>query len=261
MKTLFSRRRSRAGLLTPGAVVAGVLALCIVILAIIRFAAPGAFTAMVSPLWGAGTSATAAVGAGATLLESKESIVASRDALAHENERLMVENRVLVTRAQDLQMLLGTRTEVAPGILAGVLVRPPVSPYDVLIVDQGTDAGIALGATAYGPGGTPLGTVASVARTSARITLYSNPGLETAGWAGDARVPVTLRGTGSGSFTAELPRDVGVTEGQAVYVSGPGALPIGNVARVDRDPSSPEVVLHIHPYANPFSLTWVTISP
>jgi cell shape-determining protein MreC len=120
---------------------------------------------------------------------------------------------------------------------------------------------VQLGATAYGPGGTPLGTVASVTNATARITLYSNPGLETSAWAGDARVPITLKGTGSGGFDATLPKTAGVQAGQGIYVAGAGALPIGTVAKVDADPSSPNVVLHIHPYLNPFSLTWVTISP
>ncbi len=119
---------------------------------------------------------------------------------------------------------------------------------------------IALGATAYGPGGTPIGTVGSVTNTSARITLYSNPGLETAAWVGDTRIPITLVGAGSGGFTATLPKTAGVTAGQGVYVAGAGAIPVGVVAKVNDDPSSPNVVLQIRPYLNPFSLTWVTIS-
>jgi len=179
--------------------------------------------------------------------------------LAVQVDTLTQENRTLAAQAHDLQALLGGRTQPAPGILASVLVRPPVAPYDVLIVDQGSDAQVALGATAFGPGGTPIGTVASVSKNSARITLYSNPGLQTDAWVGDSRVPVELIGAGSGGYTATLPKTAGVTAGQGVYVAGAGALPIGTIAKVNDDPSSPNVTLLFHPYLNPFSLTWVTI--
>jgi len=238
----------------------GVLAFFIFVLAIIRFTAPGAFIAIASPFWHVGTSLSAAVEYGTKGFKNSVMVAEERDHLITQNSELQAENRVLAARAHDLEQLLGSRTEASEGILAAVVARPPVAPYDVLVVDQGTASKITLGATAYGPGGTPIGTVASVTNRSSRITLYSNPGLQTPAWAGDTRVPVTLRGAGSGGFTAELPKAAGVTEGQGIYVAGAGALPVGAVARIDSDPSSPNVVLHIHPYVNPFSLTWVTIN-
>lgn len=246
---------------SPATFGVGGLVIFILIISIIRFAAPGAFVAIASPFWHVGSSLSAAVGQSASGFTSNAALVRERDQLSAQNAQLTAENRALTTRTQDLQQLLGSRTEPGTGILAGVLVRPPIAPYDVLIVDQGSDAGVTFGATAYGAGGTPIGTVASVTKGSARITLYSNPGLETAGWVGDARTPITIHGSGSGAFTATLPKAAGVAEGQGVYVSGPGAVPVGVVARIDSDPSSPNVELHIRPYLNPFSLTWVTIAP
>ncbi|KND50998.1 MAG: hypothetical protein AB202_01145 [Parcubacteria bacterium C7867-007] len=251
--------RSRNALATPGQVIAGVLILMMVVLAIIRFAAPGVFIAIASPVWHVGAYFSGGVQYVTRGFSSAEMLGRERDRLLTENVALQAENLRLNTRAQDLQALLGSRTEATAGILAAVLARPPVAPYDVLIIDQGTSSGVSLGAIAYGPGGTPLGTVASVSTRSSRITLYSNPGLETAAWTGDTRVPVMLKGSGSGGFTAELSKAAGVMEGQGVYIAGAGALPVGQVARIDSSPSSPNVVLHVHPYLNPFSLTWVTI--
>ncbi|MDB5265990.1 MAG: hypothetical protein JWM39_703 [Parcubacteria group bacterium] len=238
----------------------GVLVLLIGILAIVRFAAPNAFITIASPFWKAGTSVSAAVATGAGGFTSTANLVSQRDQLATQVDQLTAQNRTLTARAQDLQNLLGNRTQSSGGILAAVLARPPVAPYDVLIVDQGASTHVVLGATAYGPGGTPIGTVATVENTSSRITLYSNPGLQTDAWAGDTRIPITLTGAGSGGFTATLPKAAGVTEGQGIYVAAAGAVPVGVVSHVNADPSSPNVVLQIHPYLNPFSLTWVTIS-
>lgn len=251
---------SRNTFLSPAVFGAGIVALLILVLAIVRFAAPGAFIAIASPFWRAGTSLTAAVGTGAEGLTSTATLARERDALTLQNTELTTENRTLTARAEDLQKLLGNRTEASGSILASVLARPPVAPYDVLIVDQGTNSNVALGATAYGPGGTPIGTVAAITNTTARITLYSNPGLQTNAWAGDNRIPIPLIGAGSGGFTATIPKSAGTTVGEGIYVAGIGAIPIGVVARVNNDPSSPNVVLQIHPYVNPFSLTWITIS-
>jgi cell shape-determining protein MreC len=238
-----------------------VIFIVIAVSAVIRFAAPGVFVVLASPFWHAGSSLSAAVGQSTASFGNAAELTRARDALIAQNAQLENENRTLTARAQDLQNLLGTRTAAPAGIVAGVLARPPIAPYDVLIVDQGSNGHIQLGATAYGPGGTPIGTVATVAPLSARITLYSNPGLQTAAWVGDTRTPVTLIGSGSGAFTAILPKAAGVTEGQGVYAAGPGSVPVGVVVKVDSDPSSPNVTLDIRPYANPFSLTWVTISP
>jgi cell shape-determining protein MreC len=146
-------------------------------------------------------------------------------------------------------------------VLAGVMTRPPVSPYDVLIVDQGMGAGIAVGNHAFGPGGVPVGIVTSADARSARVTHYTHTGNVTEGWAGAVRVPMKLLGTGAGGLDAEIPGNAGVAVGDQVFVPGPGALPIGTVVEVVSDPSSPSVVLRIRPLVNPFSLTWVTVQP
>jgi cell shape-determining protein MreC len=246
---------------TPAVFATGGLILFILIMVLVRVFAPNAFTVVVTPFWRAGSALSASVGVNTASWGSKEALVRERDALAAQNAQLTSENQVLAAKAQDLQQLLGTRTQTGQGILAGVLARPPVAPYDVLIVDQGSISHVTLGAVAYGPGGTPIGTVGSVTNQTARITLFSNPGLETAGWVGDARIPVTIRGAGSGAFTATLPKAAGIIAGQGVYAAGPGAVPVGVVTRIQSDPSSPNVILDIHPYLNPFSLTWVTIGP
>jgi len=229
-------------------------------LAVFRLAAPGLFVAAMAPLWRAGGGISNAAGGFFAVFHERATLERERDAALAQVQALSAQNAALAAKAADLTALLGDRAEGGNGILAGVLARPPESAYDALVVDQGTDAGVAVGALAYGPGGAPLGTVASVTRGSARITLYSAPGRETDAWVGAARAPLMLTGLGSGAFYAEAPSEASTTVGDAVYVSGPGALPIGVVARVDHDPSSPKSVIRVHPALNPFSITWVTIA-
>lgn len=255
-----SFRRRNALLSGRGtAAVAATACLAALIILVSSFA-PGFLPALVSPLWRAGDAATASVHNASAELSSKGALMRERDEALAERDALTLRNAALAAEVADLARLVGSRTEPGARILAGVLARPPVSPYDVLVVDQGSDAGVVAGALAYGAGGTPIGTVASMTGASARILLFSAPGRQTAAWAGEARVAVMLRGQGSGAFTAVVPRDAGLHEGDSIYVAGPGALPIGTIVRVADDPSSPESSVTIRPLTNPFSITWVELS-
>lgn len=258
MRREYSRRRS--AFLRDVRPVAAVVVGIAVLIFILRLVAPGALIAVASPFWRAGASLSSATGGFFSIFHEHATLEHERDAALAQVAALSEQNAVLAAKDSDLMKLLGNRTESTDTILAGVLARPPESAYDTLVVDQGSDAGVIVGAVAYGPGGVPLGTVASVTRSSGRITLYSAPAQQTGAWIGEARTPITLTGLGAGAFYTEAPREASTTIGDAVYVSGPGALPIGTVARVDSDPSSPKSVIRVAPAINPFSITWVTIS-
>lgn len=231
-------------------IIAGTLIL--LILGTLRMVAPQALMSLATPLWGVGQRA-------ATLVTGSASFA---DAVAREAEQaaLIAQNAQLQARVADLTTLLGTRVEPEKGIVAGVMVRPPVAPYDVLIVDQGTVSGVQVGALAYGVGGTPIGEVTEVSAQTARVTLYSTRGSVQQAWAGASRAPIELSGMGSGAFEATSPRDASVVVGDTVYLAGGGALPIGTVVAIDDNSSSPNITLYVRPYTNPFSLPWVTIA-
>lgn len=246
---------------SPQGLRAGAIAVAVlVILGGLRLVFPDAFSALLTPLWRAGNAVSASVAGTGTFFTSKDTLTREQTRLQAENDALKAQNAVLVARTHDLAKLLGTRTEVNASILAGVLARPPVSPYDVLVIDRGTGEGVASGAHVFGNGGTPLGTVGVASEHSSRVLLYSAPGRETTAWVGEARVPVTLMGQGSGAFTARVARDAVVVVGDQVYVEGPGALPVGSITEVQSDPSAPKSTLRIRPVTNIFSVTWVTVS-
>lgn len=251
--------RSRSLFDSPGRVASAALIVVALVLLMLRLFAPSTLYALARPLWSAGARFIGS--AGSSPLENHAALVQERDRLEAANAALVAENAALNAQAHDFQALLGDRQGPPKEIVAGVLAGPPVAPYDVLIVDQGKLDGVLEGAPAFGQGGTPIGRVGVVEAHTARIALYSAPGTLTDGWLGDNRVPVTLKGAGAGAYAATIAKDAGAAQGQSVYLGGPGALPLGTVVRVDSDPSSPTETLHIRPYANPFSLTWVTIQP
>lgn len=183
------------------------------------------------------------------------SVLALRAArLADENAALAAENRTLLARLDDISALASL-----PGVVAGVVARPPASPYDTLLVAVGSERGITLDMEAFGPGGVPLGAVSDVTRSFSRVALLSAPGAVTLGWVGDEKLAVTLRGEGAGALSAVVARTAPIAVGDAVYVPGPGALAIGLVARIDSDPAQPGVTLRVQSALNLFSITWVEL--
>jgi len=180
-------------------------------------------------------------------------------ALTAQNERLMQENAALVAENQALlQKAVATR-DLPLGILAGVVARPPESPYDTLVLAAGTSAGVEPGQKAFGAGGVPLGIVSAVSDDFSRVTLFSAPDVVTSGWVGSASLPLSIKGAGAGVMGATASRSAAIAVGDTVFAPGPGQLPIGTVARIDSDPSSPVVTLRIKPALNLFSIAWVTL--
>jgi cell shape-determining protein MreC len=180
------------------------------------------------------------------------------DALQAEVRALANENAALVARLADIG---APADDEAESIRAGVIARPPLAPYDMLIIGAGAMDGVELGALVTAEGGVPVGSVSSVAAHTAQVSLFSSPGRSTEGWAGETRIPLTLFGKGSGAFAAEVPRDAGIIIGDQVFVPGPGALPVGRVKEVETGPSSPSATIRIEPLANVFSITFVAVRP
>lgn len=248
MKTQFSRR---ASVVTPArALIALGVVILLLIALLVRFAFPGTISSLAKPLWSAGEAATELVP-----IDGAHPSIAT---LEEENAALANENELLRARLRDV----GAERSLPQdsGTLAGVLARPPLSPYDTLVLDQGSEDGITEGSLVYAQG-VPIGTIAEAGSATSRALLFSAPERITEGWIGENRLPVTLIGAGSGVFEADVPRETPVAEGDLVYIPGPGALPVGKVERVASQPSSPRAQLRIRPLVNPFALTWVRILP
>ena len=194
---------------------------------------------------------------------SAAGLLAQNDVLVRENAALAAENRALVQKSVDLLALLDATSSVptGSGIVAGVLAAPPEDPYGSLMLAAGSRSGVSEGMEVFGDKGIPVGTVTTVLAAQSRVALFSAPGQKMNAWVGQQQLPVVLMGAGGGAFSASIPSTASVAIGDAVYVPGPGALPIGQVTRVDRSPSSPSAELRIAPAANPFALAWVVLRP
>lgn len=227
-----------------------------ILLLLLRLVAPDFFWQVFTPVF---QSADALATESHTIFSSfgnSATLTLQNEKLRDENTALANENQALLQKAASVGAL---NDSPASGILAGVVARPPTSPYDTLVLAAGARVGITLGQEAFGAGGVPVGVVSAVLADFSRVTLFSSPGMSTNGWVGHASAPVTIMGNGGGAMGSSIARSAAISVGDTVFVPGPGALPIGKVVRIDSDPSSPSVILRIQPAQNSFSITWVTL--
>ncbi|MDO8678136.1 MAG: rod shape-determining protein MreC, partial [Acidobacteriota bacterium] len=129
---------------------------------------------------------------------------ADRDALYQEN--------------LELKARLGRDARVTR-ILSGVLLRPPQTPYDTLVIDAGTAEGVALRDAVSAGGIVVVGTVSQVYAHASRVTLYSAPG-EKYDALLKGSIPLAVEGQGGGSLQARLPAGTPVAVGDAALLPG-----------------------------------------
>lgn len=260
MKKTFLAKRN--ALLSSTSVSWGTFVLaCVVLMLLTRLLAPNIFLYVFAPVFRAADMMAAQSHSFLNSFGDTAALALHNEQLADENTALTNENRGLLQKIINLETLFDTsmgRNKV-PGILAGVVVRPPESPYDTLVLAAGSSAGVTRGMEAFAGGGVPLGIVSSVTNDFSRVTLFSAPGAVTQGWVGRANLPIDIIGAGAGTMNASLTRSADVAVADVVFVPGPGMLPIGSVVRIDSDPSSPDITLRIMPALNLFSLAWVEL--
>jgi cell shape-determining protein MreC len=114
-----------------------------------------------------------------------------------------------------LKEILG-RKEHDNILLAQILSKPNRSPYDIIVVDVGTNNAVAVGQKVLAKGLVPIGEVIEVGKKNSKISLYSTPGNITEAVLENSQIDLDLKGTGSGGFEIIVPKDVTVHTGQAI---------------------------------------------
>lgn len=149
-------------------------------------------------------------------------------------------------------------------LLAAVLMHPPGTPYDTLIIDVGAQEGITQGALVSAGGSSSIGTVSDVYSSTSRVTLFSSPGstynalLLLSGQAGTG-IPIVLSGEGAGSMVAQVPSATPVRVGDTVVVPGIVTAFAGTVSHVEKPAGDSFETLYIHLPIDLFSLQFVEV--
>ncbi len=196
-------------------------------------------------LFGGGLAKTTAgiVSTAENVGDSISAIGVSKQELIKENQELrrMLDEQTLessLIQAQKewndtLLNELGREARI-PKVLAGVVKKPPFTPYDTYALDAGRDAGIEIGDIALFSEYVVLGLVTRVTQSSAKLDLFSSPGRTTVVEVNG--VNLEAQGQGGGTMHVDVPRDFEVTKGEAIKLPGYELLVVGEVVEILQKP-------------------------
>ncbi|MEK7089004.1 MAG: rod shape-determining protein MreC [Patescibacteria group bacterium] len=128
------------------------------------------------------------------------------------------------------------KNEKANMVLASILSKPNQSPYDTLIIDIGAKSGILVGQRVFALGNVPIGRIAEVYASSAKVILFSNPGEITEVVISGRDTFMQIVGRGGGNFEMILPRDFVLEKGTEVVLPGITPYTVGIVQTIISDP-------------------------
>ena len=127
-----------------------------------------------------------------------------------------------------------------PQILAGVISRPPYTPYDTLIVDKGGDDGVVQYAPVYFGNKMAVGYVRSVFSQSSLVTLFSSPDAESTVYVFGPNIFTPAYGEGGGVVRLSIPQGMPVEKGNVVVLPSLEGGIMGLVDHVRSVPTEPE---------------------
>lgn len=192
----------------------------------------------------------------------------TKDHLIRENEAL---REMLVSRDVELISLRSVkesegrllsmlgRTSPYKVVLATVLVRPPETPYDILVIDAGERDGVRVGDEVVLPEGPSLGTVSDVSGSTSEVRLYTSSGVETSAILERHEIPVTLTGQGGGNFRITMPRDVEVEEGDRILSVGLPSELLAVVGKINMTPTDSFKEVLARGASNIFTLRYIIV--
>lgn len=137
-----------------------------------------------------------------------------------------------------LREVMGTDGE--DRVAAGVIGRPSALPYDVLLIDQGSDNGIKEGAPVYVNEDTVIGFVAATYSDSALVALLSTPSFTSTAYILGPNIYTTAVGIGGGVTRIHVPQGIELKTGDLVVLPSLSKGIYGRISAVDSVPERAE---------------------
>lgn len=137
-----------------------------------------------------------------------------------------------------LREVLGQPDE--PRIAAGVIGRPTALPYDVLMIDKGSDDGIEVDTPVYTGNNTVIGFVAAAYQNSSLVALLSTPGFSSTAYIFGPNIYTTAVGIGGGVTRIHVPQGISLNIGDLVVLPSMSPGIYGTVSAVDSVPERAE---------------------
>ncbi len=129
--------------------------------------------------------------------------------------------------------------EIKKFILASIIFRPPLTSYDMLIIDSGSRNGVQAAMPVLAFGNVLLGYAADVFDDTSKVKLISSFGEETNVFLESSGIPAIAIGRGGENFEIILPRQIKVNVGEKILTFGKQPFLIGLVEKIDHQTTDP----------------------
>ena len=175
------------------------------------------------------------------LFRNKQSLDEELNYLRERNIEL--ENEIILLESakkenEELKILL-SRPEKKSYILGSIISRPPQSPYDMIVVDTGSDNGVKQGMKAVAYGSVLIGHVAETFPGVSKIKLVSYPGEETNLIMENAKISAIGLGLGGGNIEVKIPSSVKINSGDKINTEGTSYYLLGTADKIEADALNP----------------------
>lgn len=200
--------------------------------------------------------------------ENLSGFFSSKSSLIDENKALKDELSIAKLKLTDYDLLLKENQELK-GIskdglsanlsLVRVISKPPISPYDTLVLDGGTAEGIKKGSKVFLGNNVIIGLISDVTPHTSLVELFSR---------GDVKYNFVLERTGAsydvigrGGFNmvALVPKEADVLWGDTFIYPGKTSSTVGSVYYIDTDSQSAFKAVYIKIPGNVFQSKWVFV--
>lgn len=172
-----------------------------------------------------------------TLLVFKEKSSLNEENKFLKDKILQIESRnlqcsIIEQQNDELKKLL-SREDKEKFIVASIILKPPQSVFDTILIDAGSDNGIERGMMVTAYGNVLIGYVVDVFSQTSKIKLISFEGEETNIVLQSLGISAIATGRGGENFEITFPRSVEVKSGDLVTTSGMKPLVVGIAERVE----------------------------
>ncbi len=195
---------------------------------------------LVAPIWSFGISL------------SEISNSTSNAILMSQTEEL--QRQIFVLKEKEKESKFYNNVSIS-GVLADVILRPPKTDYDILIVSHGSESGIKKSQKVFDKYENYIGYISSVWNNRSEVTLHSSPHTGTHFRVND--FVTEAYGIGSGGVRLEVPETIDVSAGDAVFAEG---FVVGRVVSIEKIEKTTDVSVYASLLANPFLISKVIIS-
>ncbi len=143
--------------------------------------------------------------------------------------------------------------------LSRVLSKPPQSPYDTLVIDGGSAAGIGLGNKVYLSDTIIIGTIVNVTPNTSLVELFSNSNHKQQVVSDRTGASFEALGRGGANLSIEVPKDTDILWGDSFSYLGLSASTIATVYYIDTNSQSSFKTVYLRMSGSVLSSRWVFV--